>query len=102
MIGKQLIVAGEIVRAKFDMERIKVMVKTAEDLDNAKLTFRANITHCHCLNVEAYFAIIEERQDDYVFEASVYFHPNFHVDGWEDFKVLHKVVRSDFLNGKFD
>ena len=102
MIGKQLIVAGEIVRAKFDMERIKATVKTAAELDHAKLTYKANITHCHCLRAEAYFAIIEEGPDGYVFGASVYFHPNFRVDGWDDFKALHYSMRLDYLRGMPD
>jgi hypothetical protein len=96
LIGAKVIEAGELIRAKFDMQRIKTKVKTEADVDRAKITFVTNISHCHCLNPEAYISFIQKVQDQYLFDGSVYFHPNFRVDGWEDFRAMHEAVREEF------
>ena len=100
LTGAGNIEGGDLLRVKFDLQKIKNHVTCAEDIDNAKLTFAPNISHCRCLNSEAWFSLIERDEGCFVFHSSVYFHPNIRIDGWENLKEMHGAVKGKWEEDK--
>jgi hypothetical protein len=95
-----MIESGELMLVKFDLQRIKKEVKCATDLDNAHVTFIPNLFHCRCLSYETYFNLVMREGASYLFQQSVYFHPNFGVDGWESLRGWYGAAKAKWEGEK--
>ena len=100
MTGYRKVEGGDLIRIKFDLQTIKADVKRPEDVDGAKRSFVPNITHCECWKPEAYFSIIVRNEGSQSFNSTVYFHPNFDVEGWERLRALHSAAKAEWEEEK--
>ena len=93
--------SGELLIAKFDLQRLPGKVTVLEDVDNMKLSYVPQVIHASCLGYQGFYALIDLSVDDgWVFHPSVFFHPNVRIDGWDDLIDMHSMEREVFYKEK--
>lgn len=90
-------VEGDIILALFQLQRIVGDCFSAEDLDDAAMTYGVICRHYRCLSEDSFPHIIDGASYGSIWMDNTYIHPNLGVDGWERLKEEHAEAM-DFMN----
>jgi hypothetical protein len=94
LIGKEGFANDDLVLANFSLLRIvNGDLENLAKLDTLKLPYRADVRHLSCLPPTVLSGIVKDAGKDTIFNNSVYFHPNFRADGWEQLMYWHRKIR---------
>lgn len=97
MIGEIDFQDQDLCHVKFDLQRIKVRFSTVEELDLIPLKYIPSTSHVYCMTPGSLVKLIVRTAKTFSFDPTVYFHPNFRVDGFQEFRELHERVRGEWV-----